>query len=55
MAAKQIPNILATFAVTLVAIFFSCYGYQKYQNGHSSERCCLVVLNVIFWNVYSVL
>ena len=51
MSAKQNPNVLATFAAILVAIFF-CYGDQ---NGHSSDRCCLVMFNVMFWNVCSLL
>ena len=51
MTAKQIPNVLATFATTLVATFL-LYGDQ---NIHSLERFSLVMFTASFWNVCSVL
>ena len=51
MTAKQIPNVLATFAATLVASFL-LYGDQ---NVHSLEQFSLVMFTASFWNVCSVL
>ena len=44
MTAKQIPNVLATFATTLVATFL-LYGEQ---NVHSLERFSLVMFTASF-------